>query len=125
MEELIRDGLRHFLDAVRLQNLATGHLRALLVIAVGGRIESEGQLLSKGSNWRELADLLKKLRWDKLQVAELGIDVKDLPPRDRSKYWYSALAKAGLDSAESARLAMRLIPELEKLGYKITLPRSS
>ena len=125
MDEKTRDGLRLFLDAVQRHKLAAGHLRAILVIAVGGRIEFEGQTLSQGTTWRDLADLLKKLRWDKLQVGELGLNVKDLPPRDRGKYWYSAMSRADLGSGESSKAAAKLLPALEKIGFKIALPHAS
>ena len=118
------DGLRQFLEAARTHKLAQGNLRGILTIAVGGRISRGGQLLSAGSTWRGLADLLKALRWDKNQIAELGIDPKTLPPRDRTKYWYQAIVKADLDSPEAMQHAGALKAKFEAVGFEIALPHA-
>src|SRR3954454_8385221 len=86
------DELREFLDAVRKRGTATGHFRGLLHLLVGRRISlPDGTLVSGGMNWRQLAALLKRYRWDREVVRELGLDPADLPPRDREKYWYTAI----------------------------------
>jgi hypothetical protein len=80
------DRLRQFLEAVRKQGTATGHFRGLLHLLIGRRISlPEGEVVSGGMTWRELAGLLKKVRWDREAVQELGLDPAALPPRDREK----------------------------------------
>lgn len=76
--------LREFLNAVRHQDTVRGHLLGLLHILIGRRItRTDGTLVSGGMTWRELAAVLKQLRWDREAVHELNLDPSDLPPRDR------------------------------------------
>jgi hypothetical protein len=114
------DGLSEFLERVRDHNLVAGHLRGLFHIAIGRRIStSAGELVSAGATWRELAVLLKHLRYDKDLVKEVGADPEALAPRDRQRYWYSAIALASPGSPEAAAAADKLIPLLKPLGYVI------
>ena len=88
--------LREFLNAVRHHGTARGHLLGLLHILIGRRItRTDGTPVSGGMTWRELAALLKQLRWDREAVRELKLDPADLPPRDRERFWYTAIAQAG------------------------------
>jgi hypothetical protein len=117
------DGLRELLEQVRDRNLAPGHLRGLFHIAIGRRITTTAdQLVSAGATWRELAALLKLLRFDKELVIEVGADPEELAPRDRQRYWYSAIALARPDSAEAIAEAEKLIPLLKPLGYLVGPP---
>ena len=50
---------------------------------------------------------------------ELGQDPADLPPRDRQKYWYAAIAHAGLDTPEARAAGDRLVEPLGKVGYVV------
>ena len=76
--------LRKFLNAVRHHGTAHGHLLGLLHILIGRRVtRSDGTPISGGMTWRELAALLKQLRWDRDTVRELQLDPAGLPPRDR------------------------------------------
>jgi hypothetical protein len=114
------DSLRELLEAVRERALAQGHFRGLLHLLVGRRItRDDGTLVSSGMTWRDLAALFKRLRWDVEFVRELGLDPADLPPRDRQRFWYTAIARGGIDSSDAAALADRLIEPLRELGYVV------
>jgi hypothetical protein len=112
------DRLRDFLEAVRAQGLAEGNLRGLLHVLVGRRITAaDGTLVSAGLTWREVAALFKRLRWDPEAVRELGLDPATLPPRDRQRYWYTAIAQADLAAAGAA--ADQFVEPLGRLGYVV------
>jgi hypothetical protein len=114
------DRLREFLEAVRKQGAAQGHFRGLLHILIGRRITlADGTLVSGGMTWRELAALLKKHRWDREAVRELGLDPANLPPRDRQRFWYSAIAAAGVNSPAATAEADQLAAPLAALGYVV------
>ena len=114
------DRLRDFLDELKKRALARGNFLGLLNVLIGRRItSSDGTLLSSGITWRELAALLKQVRWDKAAVRDLGIDPARLPPRDRLKYWYSAIARAGVDSDRATEAGDKLAQKVERLGYQI------
>jgi hypothetical protein len=112
--------LREFLEAVRRAGAAAGHLRGLLHVLIGRRIcRADGSEVSAGLTWRELAALLKQLRWDPDAVKELGLDPAALPPRDRQRYWYTAISQAGVASPEAVAAGDRLAGRLRGLGYVI------
>lgn len=112
--------LREFLGAVRKQQLAKGRFRGLLHLLIGRRIAlTDGTPVSSGMTWRDLAATLKRLRWDREDVRELGLDPADLPPRDREKFWYVAIARAGVVSPEASADADGLIEPLRALGYEV------
>lgn len=112
------DGIRDFLELVRSQGLAVGHFRGLLHIAIGRKVTtSAGAIVSSGLTWRELAAHLKLLRFDKDLVRDLGADPEALAPRDRTRFWYSAIALAHVDSAEALADAEKLAVKLKEHGY--------
>lgn len=114
------DGVREFLEAVRQQHLARGHLRGFLHVAIGRRVcRVDGTVLSTGLTWRELATHLKNLRFDKELVRELGVDPESLSPRDRERFWYSAIALAQVDSAEARADAESLAKRMQPLGLLV------
>lgn len=115
--------LREFLDLVRTQGLAAGRFRGVCHVAVGRRIlDQAGQLVSAGITWRELSVLLKDLRYEKELVAELGVDPDDLAPRDRQRFWYSAIALARPDSAEARAEAELVVAAVKPFGYVVGPP---
>jgi hypothetical protein len=67
-----------------------------------------------------VSDLLKRMRWDKDAVRELGLDPAALPPRDRQRFWYTAIAQARVDSAEASAAADQLAALVQPLGYVIS-----
>lgn len=122
------EGIRRLLETARAEGLVAGHFRGLLHIAIGRTVaDGAGAVLSRGLTWREAAALLKELRFDRELVREFGADPDALAPRDRERFWYSAIAQARVDSAEAAAQADRLTPALKRLGYAVapsaTAPR--
>jgi hypothetical protein len=112
--------MREFLDDVKQHAYAQGNLLGLLNVLIGRRIEQQnGAVISVGLTWRELAGWLKKTRWDKDTARELGIDPKTLPPRDRERYWFLAIAHAKVDSAQAEAAGDRLAAVLNKVGYVV------
>ena len=117
---LVMDRLREFLDAVREQGLAAGNFLGLLHALIGRRITTaDGELVSAGLNWRDVSALLKRVRWDREAVKELGLDPEDLSPRDRQRYWYQAIAQAGVDSSKASSAGDRLAQKVQSSGYVI------
>ena len=97
-----------------------GHFLGLLHIIIGRRISrADGTLLSSGLTWRQLAELLKLMRWDKEQVRELGLNPDDLPPRDRQRYWYAAILAGKVDSPAAKTAGDVLARLAAKLGFVI------
>jgi hypothetical protein len=112
------DRLREFLQAVSRTGAAQGRFRGLLHILIGRRIAlQDGTPVSSGMTWRDLAALLKKYRWDVETVRELGLDPDSLPPRDRQKFWYAAIAQAGVNTPTVSAVADELVAPLASLGY--------
>lgn len=117
------DGLRDVLETVRTAGLAAGHLQGLIHVCIGRTISTaDGRPVSKGVTWRELAGLFKQLRFDPELVREIGADPEDLSPRDRQRYWYTAIALARPDSAETVTAGDRFAVALKPLGYAVGPP---
>jgi hypothetical protein len=114
------ESLREFLNAVRHHGTARGNLLGLLHILIGRRItHPDGAVVSIGMTWRELAALFKQLRWDREAVHELKLDPAVLPPRDRERFWYAAIAHAGVASPAAKTAGDRLVGPLKALGYVV------
>jgi hypothetical protein len=114
------DPLREFLEAVRKQKASKSRFRGLLHLLIGRRITlADDTVVSAGMTWRDLAAVLKKLRWDREDVRELGLNPADLPPRDREKFWYVAISRAGVQSPEASADADALAAPLRALGYAV------
>src|SRR5580700_1781391 len=112
------EGAREFLEQVRQHQLVKGHFRGLLHLLVGRKIaRADGTVVSPGLTWRQLAELLKTLRWDKEQVRELGLEPDELPPRDRQRFWYSAILAAEINSPEAQSAADKLAAKVKSLGF--------
>lgn len=122
------EGIRRLLDTARTEGLVAGHFRGLLHVAIGRTVsDAAGTVLSRGLTWREAATLLKELRFDRELVREFGADPDALAPRDRERFWYSAIAQAKVDSAEASAQADRLAAALKAHGFIVapsaTAPR--
>jgi hypothetical protein len=114
------DGLRELLMELRRQGHARGVFRGLLNLFIGRRIETpSGETMSNGLTWRELSELLKRVRWEKSSVRELGLDPAALPPRDRERFWYLAIARGDIDSDEATKAGDKLAEILRSMGFKI------
>ena len=119
-------GIGDLLDAARTAGLTTGHFRGLLHVAIGRRVATaDGTVVSVGVTWRELAGILKTLRYDRDLVREFGIDPEALAPRDRERFWYAAIAQARVDGREAVLEADRLVGPLKALGYVVGVHPSS
>lgn len=117
------DHLAALLDDLHQHAGTTGHFRGLLHLLIGRRITApDGTLISSGLTWRSVAALLKRARWDKDAVKELGLASADLPPRDRERYWYTAIAQAQVDSEAARQSAELLAAALRKRGYDVSPP---
>jgi hypothetical protein len=114
------DALREFLEHVKRSGFAQDNFLGLLHLLIGHRIVKEdGTVLAAGLSWRELSALLKKIRWQKGCVKELGLQPSELPPRDRQRYWYAAILKAGVNSPKAAQAGQKLAEVLRKHGYVV------
>jgi len=115
------DQLATFLDDVRRHVALSGHFRGLLHLLIGRRIVApDGTVISTGQTWRSVAALLKKVRWNKDAVSEVGLEPAELPPRDRERYWYTAITRALVDSEEARRSADHIAAALRARGYLIS-----
>jgi hypothetical protein len=117
--------LYDFLEETKRTGRAAGNLLGLLHVLIGRRlVRSDGAVISVGLTWREVASALKKVRWEKSAVSELGLVPAALPPRDRERYWYVAIARARVDSAQAIEAGNRLAEVLQAAGYVVsTSPR--
>jgi hypothetical protein len=112
--------MREFLDALKKHGYARGNFLGLLHVLIGHRIEkADGTVLSVGLTWRDAAAWLKKVRWEKDAVREVGLEPGNLPPRDRQRYWYTAISHAKVGSPEAIAAGDRLAAALAKTGYII------
>jgi len=112
--------LREFLNVVRDKSAASGNFLGLLNVLIGRRISRvDGTAVSGGMTWRELAALLKHLRWDREVLHELKLDPATLPARDRERFWYVAIAHTEIASAAATAAGDRLIKPLKALGYVV------
>jgi hypothetical protein len=114
------DGLHELLDVIKRNHHAQGNFLGLLNVLIGRRIaDAQGTVISTGLTWRALASWLKKIRWDRHAVRELGLDPKNLPPRDRERMWYVAITQARVDSAQATAAGDRLAEVLQAAGYVV------
>jgi hypothetical protein len=114
------DRLRDLLNALKTQGKAKGNFLGLLNVFIGRQIQAEDDTpVSQGLTWRELAALLKRVRWEKEAARELGLDPANLPPRDRQKFWYTAIAQADVGSPKASKAGDEMARKLASLGYKV------
>jgi hypothetical protein len=110
-----------FLDELRQHRLVEGNFLGLIHILIGRRISRpDGTIVSPGLTWRALAEILKRLRWDKDAVREIELNPADLPPRDRQRFWYMAISQARVDSAAAIAAGDRFAALISPLGYIVS-----
>jgi len=115
------DVLRVFLADLKRHGYARGNFLGMLNVLVGRQIRAaDGRIVSNGLTWRVLADLLRKAHWDREAVQELGLDPAVLPPRNRQRFWFAAIAQAGVDSARATEAGNRLAEILCSTGYAVS-----
>ncbi len=113
-------GVHELLTTLDKHGLAESNFLGVLNVLIGRQVRrADGGVVSAGATWRELAAELKKIRWDKEAVRELGLNPKALPPRDRERYWYVAIAQGQVDSAQATAAGDRLAGQLEAVGYVV------
>ena len=115
------DALSALFDELKKGGQTQGSFLGFLHVLIGRKITrlSDGAVLSKGISWRDMAAWLKKTRWDPEAVRELGLEPDQLPPRDRQRYWYSAIAHAKVDAAAATKAGDRFADVLKTLGYEV------
>jgi hypothetical protein len=114
------DALSAFLEAQKKHVKAKGHFLGLLNVVIGRSIKAkDGTVIARGLTWREIAGHFKRLRWDPELVRELGLEPDDLPPRDRQRFWYTAIARAAVDGPEAAKAGDRYAEVLRKQGFTV------
>lgn len=116
------DALSTLLDLLKDKAHSQGNFLGFLNVLIGRTITrtSDKSVVSRGQSWRDLASWLKKVRWDPEAVRELGLDPESLPPRDRQRYWYTAITQAKVDSAEAKKAGDKFAKALAGLGYEVT-----
>jgi hypothetical protein len=120
------EGIRDLLETARTHGLIAGRFRGLLHIAIGRTVtKPDGIKLSSGLTWREVAALLKNLRFDPELGREVGADPDTLSPRDRERYWYAVIAMARVDSSEAMMEAETLIAPLKEHGFVVASTHGS
>lgn len=114
------DQLIAFLEAVRAGGWAAGKFRGLLWVLVGMPVRlPDGEPISTGLSFRQLATLLRAARWDIEAVREFGLDPAALPPRDREKAWFAAITRAGLATDEAKAEGEQMAKVLRAQGYGV------
>ncbi|MFL5243024.1 MAG: hypothetical protein ACJ8FY_13030 [Gemmataceae bacterium] len=114
------DRLHDFLTYVKDKKLAQGNFLGLLHVLIGRTVQDgNGESVSNGVTWRELAAWLQKVRWDKDAVRDLGVDPEELPPKDRQRFWFMAFARANLDSPKAGQAGDRFAQKLRAEGYNV------
>jgi hypothetical protein len=115
------DALSELLEQLKEGEQTQGNLLGFLHVFIGRTVtlSKDGTVISRGLSWRDLAARLKKIRWDPEAVRELGLNPDDLPPRDRQRYWYSAIAQARVDSPKATEAGDRFAEILRTLGYDV------
>jgi hypothetical protein len=115
------DGVHELLN--RLKKQGPRHdlsFLGLINVLVGRTIQnSGGSVISTGLTWRAAATWLKRVRWPKESVRELGLEPNELPPRDRERFWYTVISLGRIDSREAQAAGDRTAEALQALGYKV------
>ncbi len=112
------DALPTLLDLLKNDGQTQGNFLGFLNVLIGRTITRDKVVVVRGLTWRELAGWLKKVRWDPESVRELGLDPDDLPPRDRQRFWYAAIAHAKVDSPAAKKAGDKFVGVLASLGYE-------
>jgi hypothetical protein len=121
------DALSTLIEALKKSGQTQGNFLGFLHVLIGRSLtrKKDGVVISKGITWREMAALLKKVRWDPEAVRELGLDPDALPPRDRQRFWYSAIMQAKVDGAMASKAGDRFAETVGGLGYEVGAPPHS
>ena len=114
------DALTDLFELLQTKHLTRGLFLGFLNVLIGRRVTSPGGVvLSSGLPFRELANWLKKVRWDPDDVKELGLDPNALPVRDRQRYWFSAICQAQVGSDAAVKAGDQFAAKLQAHGYTV------
>jgi hypothetical protein len=115
------DALSALFDQLKKSGQLQGNFLGFLQAMIGRKItrRADGVIVTQGVTWRELSVCLKKVRWDPEAVREIGVDPDTLPPRDRQRYWYTAISQAKVDSTAAKQAGDRFADLLRSLGYDV------
>ena len=120
------DSIDQFLLAVKTKSHHLGRFLGLLNLLVAYRITDEsGQVVSNGLTFRQVSEKLKKSRWNPDDVETLGLKSVELPQRDRLRFWYVALVRAGVGGSKAMMEADTLAKAVKKVGYEAQLPEKN
>ncbi len=112
------EGIQLVLETIRERGFANNRLPGVFHLALGRRVSAaDGTILSIGVTWRQLATLLKNLKYDKSLIREVGADPDTLWPRDREKMWFSVIPLARVESTAARQMADEIAVMLAPLGF--------
>ena len=117
------DALDKFLLALKEDSICQGRFLGLIRLLVAYKIyDKNGDPVSLGVTFRTLAEKLKKARWDTSQINVLGINPKELPQRDRYRFWYVALVRSKVNDPAAIKEADDLANKIMNIGYQAIAP---
>src|SRR5688572_10503878 len=117
------DALTELFDLLRAKQLTRSLFLGFLNVLIARRItNSQGVIVSAGLTFRDLANWLRKVRWDPDDVKELGLDPDSLPVRDRQRYWFSAICQAQVGSEAALKSGEQFAAKLKAAGYVVGPP---
>lgn len=120
------DAIDQFLLTVKTKSLHLGRFLGLLNLLVAYRITDEtGQVISNGLTFKLVSEKLKKNRWNPEDVETLGLKSAELPQKDRLRFWYVALVRAGVGGTKASMEADTLAKAVKKIGYEAKLPEKN
>ena len=120
------DAVDQFLLTVKTKSLHFGRFLGLLNLLVAYRIADEsGQIVSNGLTFKQVSEKLKKNRWNPDDVETLGLKSAELPQKDRLRFWYVALVRAGVGGSKASMEADTLAKAVKKIGYEAKLPEKN
>ena len=116
------EALATLLDHIKKQGLATGNVLGFFHVLIGRHMQ-RGRTAKSSPPACPRAKL-----YELAQEGPLGhqpghraeYEAEELPPKDRQRFWYGAIAKAGVDSAAAAKAGDLFGRKLEALGYQVS-----
>ena len=114
-------GLYDFLADLKQRGQAAGQFLGLLNVLIGRRVQKEdGSPISSGVTWRELSFALKKVRWEKESVRDLGIDPARVAAARSAALLVCRHRPGPVDSARASAAGDRLAEVLRLSGYRVS-----
>lgn len=118
------DALDNFLLALKEGSITKGRILGLIRLLVAYKIyDKNGDPVTLGVTFRTLAEKLKKARWETSEIDALGINPKELPQRDRYRFWYVALVRSKVNDPVAIKEADELANKIMNIGYQAIPPK--